>query len=116
MWIHCVESCRANRSSNRRESEMIRYRNALLAGISFVAIFFGVARGLFAQSPASTSASAVKATTDSTAESTDKQGLQPVERIREDVRGLRHEVDNLRTLLESQRAQSGSSRSPERIH
>jgi thiol-disulfide isomerase/thioredoxin len=86
---------------------MTRYRNTLLAGISFIAVSFGLPRGLFAQSPAPVSVSALKATTDAGAESNDKEVLRSVEQIRDDVRALRHEVDMIRTLLESPRRKRG---------
>jgi thiol-disulfide isomerase/thioredoxin len=94
---------------------MTRYRNALLAGIAFIAVSYGLPGSLFAQSPIAVPVSALKATTDASAESTDKEILHTVEQIREDVRALRHEVDNLRTLLESLGGKSGSSNSPERF-
>jgi thiol-disulfide isomerase/thioredoxin len=93
---------------------MTRYRNALWAGMSFVAISLGVPPGVFAGSPSPTSA-AVKAATDTIADSNEKDVLSTVQQIREDVRALRQEVDSLRALLETQRQQSGASYPPERL-
>jgi thiol-disulfide isomerase/thioredoxin len=95
---------------------MIRYRNDFLAAMTAAVLFVVLPRGVFAQTPQAAPTSPVTAAADSVAESNDKDVLRAVEQVREDVRALRHEVDNLRTLLESPRGKNEPHRSPERIH
>ncbi len=91
---------------------MIRYRNDFLAAMTSAVLFLVLPRGVSAQAPQATPTSPVTAAADSVAESNDKDVLRAVEQVRDDVRALRHEVDNLRALLETSNKRYGSSPSP----
>ena len=82
---------------------MMRYRNELLVAITFAVLLIALPHGVSAQTPQATPASPVKAAADSIAVPNDKDVLRAVEQLRDDVRALRHEVDNLRALLEKAR-------------
>jgi thiol-disulfide isomerase/thioredoxin len=94
---------------------MIRYRNDFSAAMTFAVLFLVLPHAVFAQAPQAMPTSPVQAAADSSAESNDKDMLRTIEQVRDDVRALRHEVDNLRALLESARGKSGSDALPDRI-
>jgi thiol-disulfide isomerase/thioredoxin len=94
---------------------MIRYRTELLAAMIFAVVIVALSRGVSAQAPQATPLSLAKAAVDATAQSPDQEVLRAVAEVRDDVRALRHEVDNLRTLIETAQGKSRANALPEKI-
>ena len=94
---------------------MIRFRNDLFAMMLFACVFLGRPGGVSAQAPGAAAESSETLAADANAESSEKAVLKAVLETRDEVRALRHEVDNLRKVLESPSGKSGSDRQPERV-